>query len=129
MTPPQYPAYDGSQLCAQTDPHLFMPEYNGASPREAKKLCASCPFLEECREFAMWHDVDGVWGGTTLHVRVRERTRRGIKLADPERPGSLRDQILAADPAIPSGALARQLGCSDKTVQRHRKAQREQEAA
>lgn len=119
--PPPYPLFDGSQLCAQTDPALFMPEGQGWSPREARTLCAGCPFAEACREYALWHDVDGVWGGTTLRERQKERQRRGIRLAARESPGSLRDQVLSANPDIPTPELAIMLGCSEKSVQRYRK--------
>ena len=60
-------------LCAQTDPDAFFPE-KGSSTREAKRICARCPVLEECREYAL--DVMptyGVWAG------LSERDRRRVK--------------------------------------------------
>lgn len=117
---PSYPLFDGSQVCAQTDPELFAPE--SQSIRKAKGLCATCPFSAACRDWALWHGVEGVWGGTTGGWRLKERRRRGIKLAGQRTPGSLRDQVASADRSIPSPRLAEMLGCSEKSVQRYRKA-------
>lgn len=119
MTPP-YPAFDGSQVCAQTDPEAFFPEHRGSSPKPAKKLCAGCPFLDACREYAIWHSVEGVWGGTTYKERFRIRADRGIKVVAADAP--LRDLILAASPHMLASVLADQLGCNEKTVTRHRQA-------
>ena len=61
-------------LCAQTDPDAFFPE-KGSSTRDSKRICAACPVLTECREYAL--DVQpsfGVWGG--LSERERRRLQR-----------------------------------------------------
>lgn len=56
-------------VCAQTDPELFFPE-KGGSPRDAQRVCASCPVAAECLLEALAHvDTSGVWGGTTRKVR------------------------------------------------------------
>lgn len=117
-----YPNFDGSQVCAQTDPEAFFPEAQGSSPRAAKAMCAGCPFVEVCREYAIWHNVDGVWGGTTLRQRQSIRSRRGIKPVSADSHAPLRDLILAASPHIVASVLAGQLGCNEKTVTRHRQA-------
>jgi len=57
-------------LCTQTDPNLFILDM-GESAKPAKKVCAACPVLVECREFALANDVVGVWGGTTWLERNR----------------------------------------------------------
>lgn len=124
-----YPNFDGSQICAQTDPEMFFMDHQGANPRPAKKLCADCPFLEECREYAVWHNVVGVWGGTTERARQAIRTQRGIKMVSAESGARLRDLILAASPVMLASSLAEQLGCSEKSVQRHRNAARQAEEA
>jgi hypothetical protein len=123
--PPPYPDFDGSQVCAQTDPGLFMPDGQGFSARPAKTLCGTCPFADACRDYALWHDVDGIWGGTTLRERQKERQRRGIRLAGQHTPGSLRDQILSANPDISAADLATMLGCSQRSVMRYRNSQTE----
>lgn len=119
MIPP-YPDFDGSQICAQTDPEAFFPEQQGSSPRPAKKMCAGCPFLVACRDYAVWHSVDGVWGGTTLRERYKIRRQQGIRVTAADAP--LRELILAASPHMLASVLAGQLGCNEKTVTRHRQA-------
>ena len=70
-------------LCAQTDPAIFFPPAS-ASPKQAKAICAKCPVINECLQYALStlsvraannHDVSartlvGVWGGTTYGERV-----------------------------------------------------------
>lgn len=117
MTAP-YPDVDGSQVCAQTDPEAFFPDGHGATARPAKQLCAGCPFIDACREYAIWHSVDGVWGGTTLRERYKIRRKLGIKVTT----APLHERILAASPHMGASVLANQLGCNEKTVTRHRQA-------
>lgn len=127
--PAPYPSFDGSQTCAQVDWFIFFPEKGGTNA-DAKKMCASCPWLDECRNYAIWHQVVGIWGGTSAREREKERTKRKIKpLPVTASVASIREEIEAADPAIPYGDLARQLGCTGRTVLRHRAAMRSEEAA
>lgn len=66
-------AWQEEALCAQTDPEAFFPE-RGASPRQAKKVCAQCPVQAECLDFALEHnETFGVWGGLTEKERRRLR--------------------------------------------------------
>ena len=60
---------DDSALCAQTDSELFFGDKGSRSCQDAKKLCAACPLLEPCRDYALHHAVLGVWGGTTAQQR------------------------------------------------------------
>lgn len=67
------PGFDGTQMCAQTDPDLFFPD-EFSDPRLAlssvRKLCASCGFKEPCLEYALQHpELVGIWAGTTLRQR------------------------------------------------------------
>lgn len=39
---------------------------------EARRFCQDCPVIEECFQFAIFHNEDGVWGGTS------ERQRRKL---------------------------------------------------
>lgn len=43
------------------DPDIFFPD-KGGSPREAQKICKSCPVKKECREYGA-DERFGVWGG------------------------------------------------------------------
>jgi WhiB family redox-sensing transcriptional regulator len=63
-------------LCAEVDPELFFPE-QGASPRDAKRICRGCPVRGECLDYAAEHGLLGVWGGTTAQERRQMRRARG----------------------------------------------------
>ena len=69
----KYPPFDGSQLCAQTDPELWFPTADNQTGKTAKSLCRKCPWKEQCLTYALHHDLTGIWGATT------ERERRGIR--------------------------------------------------
>jgi WhiB family transcriptional regulator, redox-sensing transcriptional regulator len=70
-----------SGACRSADPDLFFP-ISGKGPGDrqvarAKMICARCPVRQECLEFAMSHDQTyGIWGGTTVEDRQRDRRRR-----------------------------------------------------
>lgn len=65
----------GSALCAQVDPEIFFPEKGGGT-HDAKRVCAGCPVIRECGEYALKHNERfGVWGG------LSERARRKIARA------------------------------------------------
>ncbi len=57
-------------LCREVDSDLFFPD-RGSVPTEAKRVCARCPVLAQCRDFAATHPVMGVWGGLTGEERKR----------------------------------------------------------
>ncbi len=70
----------------------FFPSQRGArdlvyseNKRRAKAICATCPVLAECREWAIVHERFGIWGGLTERerrdIQVRKR-RPGVLLAD-----------------------------------------------
>lgn len=59
-------------LCAQTDPEIFHPD-KGGTTREAKAVCARCPVIDPCRDWAIRTGQRfGVWGG------LSERERRTL---------------------------------------------------
>lgn len=63
--------------CVGMDPAIFFPE-RGESVDEAKKVCASCPVLEQCRAEHGVSEIFGTWAGTTERERrtLRIRARR-----------------------------------------------------
>ena len=75
-----YPAFDGTQACAQVGTEAFFPDTNGNSEevRQAKAVCESCPFQQQCLDYALSWNVAGVWGGTTEWQRKKIRRKRGI---------------------------------------------------
>jgi len=76
---PLYPEFDGSQTCAQTDPTIWFPSPANQSGALAKKLCSSCPWIQECLAYAIQVDVQGIWGGSTEKDRTRYRRLHKIK--------------------------------------------------
>ncbi len=36
---------------------------------DLRRLCRDCPILSECREYAIWHENHGFWGGLTVNER------------------------------------------------------------
>ena len=46
---------------------------NHGPKKKAKAICATCPVIVECKDWAIKHGEAGVWGGTT------ERERRGLR--------------------------------------------------
>ena len=80
------PEWTRDALCAQTDPEAFFPEVGG-STRRATSVCAACPVLAECRDYALdaSGELDGVWGGLSANERRRLRRqarRTGIPITE-----------------------------------------------
>lgn len=65
--------------CRTSDPELFFPVTS--SPRQeaaAKRVCAGCAVLQECRAYAIrTGERDGIWGGLTPEERRRLRFPQG----------------------------------------------------
>jgi len=59
------------------DPALFFePEVESARGRRLREarafaVCRHCPVVDDCLDYAQSEGVIGVWGGTTLEVRVK----------------------------------------------------------
>lgn len=75
--------YDGA--CRDYDTELFFhPEGERGSTRRrraanAKAICATCPVLDQCREYALAaQEPYGIWGGMTEEER-REATHSMLK--------------------------------------------------
>ncbi len=61
--------------CRDADLDLFFPE-KGEHGLAAKRICARCPVLTDCLEFALTTRATGIWGGMTdneRHQLVRTR--------------------------------------------------------
>ncbi|MBT1162860.1 WhiB family transcriptional regulator [Bifidobacterium sp. SO1] len=65
--------------CAREDPELFFPTgglYQPDRVAKAKKICTSCPVVDECLSYAMDHnELFGIWGGLTEKQRVDLKRR------------------------------------------------------
>lgn len=124
---PPYPRFDGSQPCRDVDPESFFPKTPQDSLKASKaaaRVCAGCPFLDACREYAIAHDVQGFWGGLTEQERREERKRRGItpvrvRVSD---AALRRMEIEDIDDGVrPAAEVAIRVGCSIVTVLRARR--------
>jgi hypothetical protein len=77
------PSYDGTQLCTQaTRPQ--MDAFTGHPLGDidgAKALCRHCPYQPACDQYAVHHDVRGIWGGRD--DREREQARRQAHITSP----------------------------------------------
>lgn len=80
MTPPPFPAVNGTEPCASGDPERFFPD-SEAQVAAAKKHCRGCHVLDGCLAYALTHKVSGVWAGTTGDEREDQRRKQGIKAA------------------------------------------------
>lgn len=63
-------ALTGNEPCA-LDPDLFTADWTrGVKPSVAENLCADCPVLDLCRDYAVnAKEPYHVWGGTTPSMR------------------------------------------------------------
>lgn len=72
----EMPSWYDDALCAQVDPAIFFPA-NGGTTRPGRSVCAACPVLDQCLEYALATDeLWGIWGGTTESERLRLRRAR-----------------------------------------------------
>lgn len=71
--------------CAGTDPEAWWPE---SGPRwetdTPRRVCGNCVEVNDCLEWALHYEADGIWGGTTAADRKEIRRRRGIRLKGAE---------------------------------------------
>ncbi|GEL25730.1 transcriptional regulator WhiB [Pseudonocardia sulfidoxydans NBRC 16205] len=65
--------------CRGEDPALFFPVGNAGPAKEqtarAKAVCAGCPVIAQCREWARRYEDTGVWGGEDEYERRAARRR------------------------------------------------------
>ena len=62
--------------CRGCDPDIWFPT-RGKDVHEGKTICATCPVLVECRDWADFYaERRGIWGGLTWNER--RRVKRGI---------------------------------------------------
>lgn len=45
-----------------------------------RRMCLSCPIVQECREWGITREKYGFWGGMTATERESERIMRGIRV-------------------------------------------------
>jgi len=69
--------------CVDQDPILWDGDDEGES-FQALRICADCPVMQSCLEWAVRHEEYGIFGGQTAAARTRLRRKQGIKLESPE---------------------------------------------
>ena len=63
--------------CINHDPELFFPEHGIRMNSPALKICAGCPVLAECSDYAKKiKPSDGIWAGKNYTQR---RSRRRLE--------------------------------------------------
>ncbi len=66
--------------CRNFPPATFFPS-DGAGVERARAICADCPVISECLEYALTEHIDhGVWGGCSERERRRIAKRRRIEV-------------------------------------------------
>ena len=64
--------------CKEVVPDLFFPS-DGMGVLAAQRICAECPVVDACLQYALDERVDhGVWGGKSERERRRMLRRRRI---------------------------------------------------
>lgn len=85
-----YPAYDGTEPCRQVDPDIYYPSTFNAVPRMTRallnELCNGCAMRDPCLMWALHHEKDGFWAGTTPEDRHKMRRTLRIPLNVPVIP-------------------------------------------
>lgn len=57
-----------SAKCKDTDTDYYFPNSGNSKPKE---FCTGCPVIDLCKTYAIAHDEDGIWGGTSYTERKR----------------------------------------------------------
>ena len=66
----------GRARCKGEPPDVFFPS-DGVGVLRAQKICAECPVVNECLEYALANHIShGVWGGASERQRRRLQRRR-----------------------------------------------------
>lgn len=72
------------RACIGVDTELFFVGGNDPDLLEpARERCRRCPIVAGCLLYALTHDVDGIWGGTTSSEREQIRTANRITDVEP----------------------------------------------
>lgn len=74
------PAFLDDAACKGMDTEIFFPHYfrHGAY-KEARRICATCPVIRECLQFALDTEAtEGMYGGMTPKQRERIAANGGV---------------------------------------------------
>ena len=76
--------WSGDAACKGMGPARFYIERGAEVDQEVVFTCLMCPVREECLDYALVHERDGYWGGTSSQTRKRLRRQRRINLKTPK---------------------------------------------
>ena len=74
-------------VCRGIDTEVFYPSHRDITPAEEQlfaSMCIECPVMLMCLEWALVHERNGIWGGTTPYRRWQERKRLGWVVSEPD---------------------------------------------
>ena len=80
------PSWMAKGACVGTDPDAFFPPPGPKTDRDAKAICATCPVVDTCLEYALTNHLDGVWGNPNGRERKRLRPAAKRKPGPPPAP-------------------------------------------
>ena len=79
-----YPNYTGAEPCATLGVDFYFSDVriDGNYPHRdlLNNICAACPMLDKCREWALHREEYGFWAGMTARERVSIRKQLGIRM-------------------------------------------------
>lgn len=68
-----------SAACRSEDPIAFFDRESPFTQARLRRLCATCPVITECLEYALDHDEQGWWGGMTRQERKALQAARAAQ--------------------------------------------------
>lgn len=66
------PRVTGKEACLDTEPDLFFSDF-ALDIALAKDICLECPMMLACRDYAIKHENNGVWGALSADERFKLR--------------------------------------------------------
>ncbi|MEY4348565.1 MAG: Transcription factor WhiB [Actinomycetota bacterium] len=103
--------------CANTDPKIMDGEDLDCIMK-AREVCAGCPALAKCKEWAVWHEPAGVWAGMTPGERAPLRKGEPmIDIVETLRIASYEVNLFSGK-TVP--VLAAEYGVTQRTIYRWR---------
>lgn len=76
-----YPVWDSVPACQGTDTDLWFTAEESKVYTQIvllKKICSECPVRKQCLDYAIHHNVNGYWAGTTESNRSLIQRQRNI---------------------------------------------------
>lgn len=111
--------------CVGIPTDMFFPREGAEVGRDAaaaKAICAGCPLIDPCRDWAVEHHEIGIWGGTTDKERAQLRGATVVDMSDrAQYRADIRRQVVHLTArGHDAVSIAERLGVSTRTVVRHR---------